>query len=250
MIEVGVSEFPAEREGRNRAEYHKENEDQKLICYAVSGLGATGDIFQKLTLTPSIELRPVDWLPHNAEETIAEYARRLLPYIDTSAPFIIAGFSFGAVVAVELAKLTRPLLTVIVSGVTCRSEIPFYLKYARAFHVYRLAPYIVKFPAPLLRFGIAIAFSTRDPAALDLLVHMVQSTDPPFYHWGLEAMMDWDNAAPPDNLLHIHGSRDRLLPLRYVDADVVIKGGGHFIVYTHGDEIGRIIGAELSHLDS
>lgn len=196
-------------------------------------------------MPPHIHVDPIEWIPNEPNESLAEYSRRLLPQIDATRPFFIIGFSFGAALAVEIAKHTKPLLVVVVSGIASNAEIPFYLKHARAFGAYHLAPYIVKIWTPLLRWGVGFSFGTRDPVALDVLVRMVQEMDPPFYQWGLEAFMDWDNTHVPPNLLHIHGSRDRLLPARYVEPDVVIKGGGHFIVYTHAAIVSELIGAEL-----
>jgi len=216
-----------------------------IACYAVPGLGATGEIFQKLTFPEEIRLEAIEWVDERKGETLADYAKRLLPQIDTSAPFFIAGFSFGAAVAVELSRLTDPLLTVIVSGVASRSEIPFYLKRARAFHLYKLAPIVDVMWTPFVRWNTGLAFGTRDKDALDLLTPMIQRTDPSFYVWGLEAMMDWDNDEAPEKLFHIHGSRDRLLPLCYVEPDMIIKGGGHFIVYTHGEAIAARIAEEV-----
>jgi pimeloyl-ACP methyl ester carboxylesterase len=220
-----------------------------ITCYGVPGLGATGEIFERLKMPDRFHLHSITWECERKGETLADYAGRLLPQIDQSRPFIIAGFSFGGPIAVELAKICRPIAVVIVSGVVRGSEIPFYLKYLRAFHAYKLAPIMDILWTPLIRWGCGLAFGTRDRNALDLLTPMIQKTDASFYIWGLEAMMDWRNEEVPQSLLKIHGSKDRLLPLRYVKPDIIIKGGGHFIVYTHGPEIGAIIGEWYQKLE-
>jgi pimeloyl-ACP methyl ester carboxylesterase len=212
-----------------------------LTCYVIPGLGATGELFSQVELPPWMDVHAIAWEPCQAGESIAEYSARLLEQVDQSRPHIYVGCSFGAAIAVELALVTRPLLTVIVSGVAQKSEIPFYLRRARALGFYNLAPLIVRLWTPLLRWGAAISFGTRDPAGIDMLVRMIRSIDPTFYECGLKALMSWPNETVPKPLLHIHGARDLLLPARYVQPDLLIPKAGHFIIYSHGHQIGEII---------
>jgi pimeloyl-ACP methyl ester carboxylesterase len=43
-----------------------------------------------------------------------------------------------------------------------------------------------------------------------------------------------DNPIP---VFQIHGDRDRTFPIRYIDADYVVQGGGHVLPLTHGKEV-------------
>lgn len=219
--------------------------DGGVTCYLVPGLGADSELFSRLQFPEWLKISPIEWEPCVAGENLPAYANRLLAQVDSSTPHFYLGFSFGAAVAVELAKLTAPLSTVIVSGVARKQEIPFYLRRVRALGVYNLAPLIVRVWSPLLRWGAGFAFGTRDPAALDMLVRMIRSIDPSFYKCGLRALMGWQNESVPATVLHIHGSRDRLLPPRYVQPEIIIPGGGHFIIYTHGTEISTLIEQEF-----
>jgi pimeloyl-ACP methyl ester carboxylesterase len=40
---------------------------------------------------------------------------------------------------------------------------------------------------------------------------------------------------------HVHGSRDRLIPLRRVRADRVVEGAGHLLTLTHPDAVSRFL---------
>lgn len=214
------------------------------------GLGATSHLFERVQLPPMFKIQPLNWRPCRHGETLADYARGLLEQVDPTRPHIYLGYSFGAAVAVELAHLTSPMLTVIVSGVARRSEIPFYLRRARALGLYNLAPLIVRIPNPLLRWGAGLSFGTKEPRGLDLLVRMIRGIDPTFYECGLKAFMGWTNEKVPTPLFHIHGARDRLLPARYVQPELLIPSGGHFIIHSHGQQIGKIIAAAVEKLQS
>ena len=41
--------------------------------------------------------------------------------------------------------------------------------------------------------------------------------------------------------MHIHGSKDRILPVRFVQCDIAIEGGGHLMVLTHSATLNEII---------
>ncbi len=222
--------------------------DGAITCYLVPGLGADSELFSRIHFPEWIDVRPLEWEPCVAGENLPAYAGRLREQVNPAEPHFYLGFSFGAAVAVELAKLTTPLSTVIVSGVARKQEIPFYLRRGRALGVYTLAPLIVRVWTPLLRWGAGFAFGTREPAAVDMLVRMIRSIDPSFYKCGLKAFMGWQNESVPATVLHIHGSRDRLLPPRYVQPEILIPDGGHFIIYTHGNEITTLIVQEVQEV--
>jgi pimeloyl-ACP methyl ester carboxylesterase len=40
---------------------------------------------------------------------------------------------------------------------------------------------------------------------------------------------------------HIHGDRDRVIPIGLVKADHVIAGAGHLLTMTHADQVNRIL---------
>ena len=44
-------------------------------------------------------------------------------------------------------------------------------------------------------------------------------------------------STPATRLRHIHGSSDRLLPIRVVQPTAVVPGGGHFINVTHAEQV-------------
>jgi hypothetical protein len=61
----------------------------------------------------------------------------------------------------------------------------------------------------------------------------------------------WNPERPlPTNLVHIHGTADRIFPARYVKPDVWINGGGHFMIVSRAAEISawldRLVTAEES----
>jgi hypothetical protein len=42
-------------------------------------------------------------------------------------------------------------------------------------------------------------------------------------------------------IYHIHGNKDRILPVRIIEADAIIKGGTHKMAINYSEEITRLI---------
>jgi len=85
-------------------------------------------------------------------------------------------------------------------------------------------------------------FSSVEKQRRQSLVRMFQQTDVGFLKWALGALLTWQ----PSPLEHtpvfqIHGRRDWVIPASRVDADEVIRDGGHLINLTHADEVNALI---------
>ena len=68
------------------------------------------------------------------------------------------------------------------------------------------------------------------------------ATPPSFIRWASSAVFSWKGVAQlPMPIHHVHGERDRLIPVRRVSADRVIAGAGHLLTLTHADAVNAFI---------
>ena len=79
-----------------------------------------------------------------------------------------------------------------------------------------------------------------------LLVDMMRDTDPGFIKWSLGAVVGWNNTTYPKEVIHIHGTADRIIPAKNVKPDHWVKGGSHIMIVNRADEVSRIISGYLS----
>src|SRR5204862_359360 len=85
-------------------------------------------------------------------------------------------------------------------------------------------------------------FGATSPAHVQLFADMLAATPRPFIRWASRAIFSWPGVAElPMPVLHIHGDRDRLIPLRRVKPDRVIRGAGHLLNLTHPDAVNDFI---------
>lgn len=204
--------------------------------YILSGLGADERVFKKLDLLP---LEPVylKWIPPYKNESIESYASRLLSQITDKKPVLI-GLSFGGMMAIEIAKQIETEKIILLSSAKTKYEIPWYYRFIGFLNIQRVFPirYFkkVKFLTNWL-FGI----TTHEEKIL--LKTIIEETDHDYLIWSIEKIIKWQNRFVPENIIHIHGTSDRVLPIRYVKCDYKIKGGGHFMTLNMPGDISDII---------
>ena len=210
--------------------------------YFLSGLGADWRVFQRLQIEG---YRPVhiSWEKPRRGEAIEAYARRLLAQVTTENP-ILVGLSFGGLMAVEMAKLCNPDRVIVISSAVTADEIPFYFK------VFRWIPLQLVVPFKQLLWAVYGVlhwlFDLDQPDDRSLFKEVLTDTDPHFLRWAMNRVVGWRNQVVPDNLVHIHGGRDRIFPVGRHRADVVLPEGGHLMVLNRASAISQLLMQTLS----
>lgn len=213
-----------------------------MIIYFLSGLGADERAFQKIKLPAGYEIRHIPWEPVKGDETIETYARRLSVSIDNSKPFMLAGLSFGGIIASEISKFLKPEKLILFSSVMTRQELPRIYRMAGKPNFERLLPNsFLSLSRPLLYWFL----SPLDQESRRLIAAFLKRKDPVFSRWALGQISRWQNEEIFEPHLHIHGGRDRIFPASLTQADYVIQGGGHFSVITHAEEVNLLLKREL-----
>ncbi|MHA4895708.1 alpha/beta fold hydrolase [Pedobacter sp. PWIIR3] len=211
--------------------------------YFISGLGADSRAFRKLVLPKRYEVIHLNWIEPEKNESLESYANRLSKGIDQSVPFYLVGLSFGGMIATEITKQLKPLHTFLISSTPIYRELPWYYKFAGQLRLQKLVP----FSAIKTTNGLGLKFmGAKTQDELKLLKQLIVDSDPKFIKWALNCILEWRNLERPANVTHIHGNADTVLPIKYNKPDIVINGGGHFMVYANGDEITEIISSYLS----
>lgn len=210
--------------------------------YLIPGVGANDKVFQELEL-PGYELVHIKWPKHKRGEPIEQYVKKLLPQIKKDTQPVLIGLSFGGIVAVELAKLIDPYKTIIISSIKTYHERPLKVLFLNSLKFHRLLPgkLVVQF-----RFWLNWLLGKLSREELDLVELMIQEADIEFNEWAVDQVIHWRNEEIIDNLVHIHGTRDRIFPNFYIKDAIWVKGGSHFMVVNRAKEISRIIRRELA----
>lgn len=212
-----------------------------MQAFFISGLGADKTVFQFLDLS---YCKPVfiDWIPPQKKETLQHYAIRLK---ETLIPdnAIIVGLSFGGMLATEIAKEYPSTNAIIISSAKTKYEIPSFYKAGKYLAVHDIFPGAAH---KWLMLKMKNLFSITDEAVLKVYQELIKNSDPCFNRWAVTALLNWNNQEVPENILHLHGTHDKVLPYKYVKSDYTIKKGGHFMVMEQAAEISKILKGVLT----
>jgi hypothetical protein len=144
----------------------------------------------------------------------------------------------GGMIASAMTQFLHPYKTILISSVGSIREFPPLLKLARTTRVYKLVPGFI------LRHPNAVAywlFGARTKSEKTLMHYLISTSDPHFIKWAMGAILNWKNVYRPKSIFHIHGNRDKILPIKYTKPDVVIENGSHFMVWTKSGQLSRIL---------
>jgi pimeloyl-ACP methyl ester carboxylesterase len=214
-----------------------------MIVYFISGLGADERAFGRLQLPSGFSAVHLRWLPVSGGETLAEYSARMALLIDDSKPFVLAGLSFGGMVALEICKLKKPALLILLSSVETRKELPLSYRIAGKMKLYKFIPKVsLSFILPVLYWF----FGPTDRGSRILIVDFIRRIDPGYLRWALKQISCWQNDKAYHSTLRIHGSKDRAFPIRLCRVRHIVTTGGHFCVYTHADVVNAILKKSLT----
>src|SRR5690606_33694159 len=84
-------------------------------------------------------------------------------------------------------------------------------------------------------------FSAETMQDKKILRQVIRDSDPGFIRWAMEAVLTWKAEELPPAYVHIHGSLDEVLPVRYLKPTHIIKGAGHIMIMNRAKEINRIL---------
>lgn len=204
----------------------------KKTIYILSGLGADERVFKNLDLD-DFDVIHINWIQPKINETLNSYAFRISDKIKHENPTIL-GLSFGGIVAIEIAKQIRTEKIILISSVKSKNELPPLFKLIVKLKLNRV------FPISFLKYVNFITYwffgITKSEDKL-LLKQIIKETDINYLKWSINQILNWKNKDLLDNIYHIHGNKDRVFPLKYIQNKCEVIDGGHFMILDKPKEI-------------
>ena len=191
----------------------------------IPGMGADFRLFAGISF-PNWEMEILDYIPHRPGESLRDYALRMLDGVPKNEAFALLGVSMGGMLAVEMAKERKVEKLVLISSAKGRSELPWRLRIQTQLPLLHLLPSGI---VPYF-YGLASwAMGIKNKKGRDLFVDMSRKARVAFFKWAIVAIGRWDNQEHP-KCLHIHGTKDLVLPVLGQKNVIWIEGGTHWII--------------------
>ena len=213
-----------------------------MTVYFISGLGADRRVFSRLEMPVSITVKYIDWIEPLEKESLHQYCVRLSEQIQGEDDTVLVGLSFGGMVAIEMENIVHPKQIIIISSIATRDELPYYFRVIRTLRLHKaISVALMKRMVPIAHWY----FNARTKKEKTMLQSYLQTVSSRYLRWSINEVLNWKNQHRPPNLFHIHGTADRTFPFRYTHADVLVKDGGHLMVYDKAKEVNEIIKRRL-----
>jgi hypothetical protein len=88
-------------------------------------------------------------------------------------------------------------------------------------------------------------FGVQNKTESVLLRQIIDDTDEKFLSWAIEKIFTWKNSEQFPNLIHIHGTKDRIFTYNHIQNAIPIEGGGHFMLVSQANQVSDVIGKSL-----
>jgi hypothetical protein len=215
-----------------------------LQVYCIPGLGVNQQLFKNLKLN-NCKVTHIQWLAPVKDETLPEYAMRLVQQIETSKPFVLIGVSFGGMCSIEIAKQLSPLKTFLISSSKVRSELPkslWFLSILPGHQLFSDNTYLKGARIVRKKLGVTPEMEKDFEKML---------TPPPegYFSKAVDMIVNWQNEQYPSNVFHIHGNADDVLPYKKdVEYNYIVQDGSHMMIVDRGEEISAVINKELEKI--
>ena len=202
--------------------------NQDLIhVYLMPGMAANPSIFEYIKLPEDIfKIHWLEWQLPLKDESLEAYAKRMLEHVEHDNSVLI-GVSFGGILVQEMCRLRDFKKVIIISSVKNRSELPKRMRMAKTTGVYRLAPTQLAKNVDLLA---KYAFGKTIKKRAELYKKYLSVNDKHYLDWALKQVVSWKRKEVIPDIIHIHGDKDVVFPIKNITNCITVKGGTHVMI--------------------
>lgn len=195
--------------------------------YLVPGLEMDPRIMTKLLFRGEKELEIIKYVEPLENESLADYAKRLSPQIQhKDATFI--GFSFGGLLALELARINSYRKVVLISAPKHSQEVPLWHRILGHSRLMDLLPDSFYTDSVVIR-NYLMGMKTKERGNLKKIHSELPKG---LVRWGIRRALHWDFRHELPNVFQIHSSDDRIYKSSLVTRSenvTMINRGGHLV---------------------
>jgi pimeloyl-ACP methyl ester carboxylesterase len=199
----------------------------KIPVYFMPGLAASSAIFERIHLDEAVfEMCFLEWEIPETKESLTDYAIRISKKIKHPNPVLI-GVSFGGILVQEIAKHIDARKVIIISSVRSSVEFPRRMKIGKTTKAYKLIPMkLILNIENLAKYSFGEKVNKR----IKLYEKFLAVRDLHYLQWAVESVILWDRNKIDENVIHIHGDKDDVFPIKYIKSCIIVKGGTHVMI--------------------
>ncbi len=195
--------------------------------YLMPGMAANPSIFENISLPADrFKVYFLEWQMPEGDESLDKYARRMAKFVHHNNAVLI-GVSFGGVIVQEMAKFLDLQRLIIISSVKCTDELPPRMKFASKTGLFKLLPTgLLTFVDSFEKVAVGDFLKKR----AKLYKQYISITDKQYLDWAVKNMVNWKRDKPDERVIHIHGDKDEVFPIKNIRNAIIVKGGTHIMI--------------------
>lgn len=214
----------------------------EVKIFLISGLGADKRTFDFLQLDFNESVVYVEWIKPLINENIESYSTRLIQKYTIDQNSILIGLSFGGLISVEISKQVNLLKTIIISSIRNKNDLSCAFKISGVLGLHKLIT--EKRVRSSNKFAEkAFGMDTNNDRLI--FSEVMKNTNVEIVKWGIREIINWKETEKNEYIVRIHGSNDRIFPIKN-QADYIILDGSHMMIVQKAAEISKILNKEIS----
>ena len=206
--------------------------------FFIPGLGANEMVFDNIGELPLGKVN-IQWLENHGDESINTYSHRLIETYKISKEDVVAGLSFGGILAQEITRILDLEKVILISSFRDINDLRSVYRFGLRTGLYQLAP---NFRIPIIDEIIAYNLNSENQESKPILKKMLEQTDYELLKWSLQKIAELpvrqDESFKAHNII---GNRDKILKTWQNEYTTIIDNGSHFMVYEKADEVTQAI---------
>jgi pimeloyl-ACP methyl ester carboxylesterase len=177
------------------------------------------------------------------DESLEHYAARMSEGINEPDP-ILMGLSFGGMVCIEIAKQIAVQKIILISSIKSATELPSWMRTVARLKLNRIVPIRSNYTFTGFIQNYFLGVSTDEEKAVVAASRRKANT--PYIQWSVDKIVNWNNNWQPPAIIHIHGDKDRMFPIKRIRGSELVKNGGHFMIMNKAAEVSSLISKNLN----
>ena len=207
----------------------------KANIYFVPGLAANSKIYEHIQLDSSKYVcHFLEWkTPSSKQESMPAYAQRMCEDVNHENPILI-GVSFGGIMVQEMSKLIDTKKVIIISSAKTHLEYPKRFRLIAATKVYKVVP--VNLIEKIASYYIYILGKNK-LKKIAAYKKYLSFRNADYLSWAMHHVLHWKQTEVLQNISHIHGTNDRIFPIKRIRNFKQIEDGTHTMILTKAKKV-------------
>lgn len=200
--------------------------EEVIHIYFLPGMAANVSIFEFIKLPDYYKTHTIPWEIPRKNESMKSYAKRFSEYVKEPNS-VLLGVSFGGIIAQEMSEFLSLRKLIIVSSVKTKLEFPTRFEIVRRARLYKIMPTSL---IGKVKKWEDISVTEQLKKVGRLYDKYLTLKDKDYLDWSIENILNWEQMNVIPGIIHIHGDKDLVFPVKNIKNCIRVSGGTHSMI--------------------